>query len=189
LLDGQGGCNIDLFHATFIPIDVEAVLKIKPSRHGLEDVLAWQPERSGIFTVKSAYKLAFNELPAQCEFGSSSVTPLGEDPCWSKIWKSSVQPKVKTFAWKVASNALATESNKRRRNMKVTGLCNICSLEMEDTMHALVRCPHAHRLWNVMRDCWHIPSEADFRISSLKWFRELLLRIPDQMIDCTLLIE
>jgi ribonuclease HI len=39
-----------------------------------------------------------------------------------------------------------------------------------------------------MRDCWHIPSEADFRISSVKWFRELLLKIPDKMIDCTLLI-
>jgi hypothetical protein len=93
--------------------------KIKPSRRGFADALAWQPESSGIFTIRSAYQLAFNNLLAQCTFGSSSARPDGKDPCWVRVWGSSVLPKVKTFAWRAASNALATEGNKLRRKMRV----------------------------------------------------------------------
>jgi hypothetical protein len=132
--------------------------------------------------------LAFSELPEQRGYGASSSRPQGDDPCWSKIWSSFVPPKVKTFAWKVASNALATESNKKRRKMNVTGVCNICNLEAEDTLHALTRCPHAFYLWEAMRECWHIPSKIDFQSSSIGWFRELILTLPKQMIDCTLLV-
>jgi hypothetical protein len=42
----------------FYPIDADVILKLKPSRRLEEDVLAWQPEKSGSFSVRSAYKLA-----------------------------------------------------------------------------------------------------------------------------------
>jgi hypothetical protein len=64
---------------TFLPIDVESILRIKLPRRDQEDILAWMPEQSGIFSVKSAYKLAFNELPVQCNFGASSSSPSGVD--------------------------------------------------------------------------------------------------------------
>jgi hypothetical protein len=35
------------------------------------------------------------------------------------------------------SNALATETNKLRRNMKVSDRCKICEDDMEDGAHAL----------------------------------------------------
>jgi hypothetical protein len=43
--------------------DIEVILKIKPSRRHDEDILAWQLEKSGVFSVRSAYKLAFNQDP------------------------------------------------------------------------------------------------------------------------------
>jgi hypothetical protein len=55
LLDGVGGWNTPLIHETFDPIDADVIVKIKPSRHGSVDVIVWQPEKSGLFTVKSAY--------------------------------------------------------------------------------------------------------------------------------------
>jgi hypothetical protein len=73
-----------------------------------------------IFSVKFTNKLAFNELPIQCNYGASSSSPLGDDIVWKRIWSASVPPKVKHFAWKAASNALATEENKLSKNMKVT---------------------------------------------------------------------
>jgi hypothetical protein len=152
LIDAHGKWNIEKIYDTFYPIDVDAILRIKPSLRGFDDILAWQPERSGIFTVKSAYNLAFSELPIQCNFGSSSTRQGGRDSCWKKIWSSSVPPKVKTFAWKAASNALATEQNKLNINMKVTGHCHICYLEKEDVAHALYYCPHAHHLWNACNE-------------------------------------
>jgi ribonuclease HI len=187
LLDGQGNWKTQLVYATFHPIDAEQILKIKPSRIGQSDVMAWQLERSGVFSVRSAYKLAFSELPEQCAYGSSS-SQATKDPCWSKIWGSSIPPKVKTFAWRAASNALATEANKLRRQMKVSGYCKICELEVENVAHALCHCPHAKNLWSAMRECWHLPSDADFRETSPTWFRSIIMKIPNSMVDCFLLV-
>jgi hypothetical protein len=66
------------------------------------------------------------------------------------IWAAKVPPKVKTFAYKTASNALATKRNKRTRGMDVTGTCMICGREEEDT--TLYICNHARQLLQVMRD-------------------------------------
>jgi hypothetical protein len=98
---------MDMVCANFQPIDAELILKIKPSRRLNADVLAWQPEKSSIFSVRSAYILGLNEFPEQRNFAASSGTPDGRDPCWRKIWNAVVPPKVKLFAWKSASDCLA----------------------------------------------------------------------------------
>lgn len=90
------------------------------------------PEKSGIFTVRSAYNLGVDSVQQFSARGASSARPDGSDPCWDRIWKRGAPPKVKVFAWKAASNALATEENKRCRSMDVTGICSICELETED---------------------------------------------------------
>jgi hypothetical protein len=73
-------------------VDVEEILKIKPSRRVSEHVLAWQLEKSSIFAVRSAYKLPLNELPELWCFGASSIRPSGDDTCWTKIWHVDVDP-------------------------------------------------------------------------------------------------
>jgi hypothetical protein len=74
--------------------------------------LAWQLEQSGIFIVWSAHELGLQELPEQRSFAASSGNRDGDDPCWKKIWQSTVPPKVKIFAWKAAFDCLATKENK-----------------------------------------------------------------------------
>ena len=188
LIDEAGQWKAELIRETFLPIDVDIILKLKPSRRLEDDVLAWQPESSGIFSVRSAYKLGLNDLSEQQDFAASSGCPDGADPCWTKIWKSSVPPKVKLFAWKAASNCLATEENKRRHNMQVTGLCNICKATVEDVAHALYACPHAHNLWMSMRQSWSLPVDSMFRNPSYHWFKSLLAQVSGDMIDATLLV-
>jgi hypothetical protein len=144
-----------LVRSLFVPVDAEAILRIKPSRRLDYDVLAWQPEPSGIFTVRSAYKLGLADLTEQCNIAASSSG--GNDPSWAMIWCSSVPPKVIIFAWRAASNGLATEENKRHRGMRVTGVCNICGARPESVAHALAECPHARRLWERMRMVWSLP--------------------------------
>jgi hypothetical protein len=92
----------------FYPIDADVILKLKPSRRLEEDVLAWQPEKSGTFSVRSAYRLALNAHPDQCDIATTSSYPDGKHPCWTKIWHAFVPPKVNIFAWKAASGGLAT---------------------------------------------------------------------------------
>jgi hypothetical protein len=93
-----------------------------------------------------------NELPEQYSFGTSSNRPTGMtrvgQESGSRIWLANVPPKVKK---KASLNALAIEVIKLKRNMRVTGFCNICGMWKEDGAHALYHCPHAFSLWRNMR--------------------------------------
>jgi hypothetical protein len=113
LLDNHGLWKEELVRSKFLPIDAEAILGIRPSRRLDEDIIAWQPEKSGIFTVRSAYKLAFNNCLVQCSFATTSARPDSSKTCWKRIWSADVPPKVKTFAFKAASNALPRTTNDR----------------------------------------------------------------------------
>jgi ribonuclease HI len=168
-----------------MPIDADAILLIKPSRRFDEDVLAWHPEPSGMFSVRSAYKIGLTVHADQCAIAESSCQTSSS---WRKIWRAGVPPKVKTFAWKAASNALATESNKVHRHMRGTSHCKICGSDVEDVAHALYDCPHARRLWEEMKTIWCLPADADLQGSPFNWFQALLTQIPDHMVDTTLLV-
>lgn len=39
----------------FLPVDICEIQKIRPSLRLREDFIAWAPEKSGLFTIKSAY--------------------------------------------------------------------------------------------------------------------------------------
>lgn len=174
LLDGNGAWNHELVTQLFLPVDCEAILSIKASPRLGPDFIAWQPERLGIFTVKSAYKLGVDLAQFASARASSSLRPDGSDPCWKKIWSSIVPPKVKVFAWRAASNALATEVKKRHRGIQVTGVCSICGMEAEDVLHALRMCPHAKLLWDQMRQVWKLPGEYVLSLPRECWLRACL---------------
>lgn len=74
-----------MIRGNFVPIDADAILRIKPSRRGDGDVLAWQPEASGVISVCSAYKLALVEHLEHCALVATSNSPDGSVGCWTKI--------------------------------------------------------------------------------------------------------
>jgi hypothetical protein len=96
--------------------------------------------------------------------------------------------RIRCQVWKAASEALATEANKLKRGMHVTGMCNVCGLEIEDTAHVLFKCPHASRLWTAMRNIWYLPSDMDMKVNSHAWFQSVLVSVSAQMIDAILLV-
>ena len=49
--------NEEKVRKIFLPHDANDILGLKPMQHG-EDIPAWHFEKSGIFSVRSAYKLA-----------------------------------------------------------------------------------------------------------------------------------
>jgi DNA-directed RNA polymerase subunit RPC12/RpoP len=49
--------------------------------------------------------------------------------------------------------------------MRVSGKCNICGTELDDTSHnAQYKCPHARRLWGEVRKVWNLPEDRDLQI-------------------------
>jgi hypothetical protein len=57
----DGTWNEQLLNRWFHQIDVDAIMQIRPSRRNAEDFIAWQPDKHGVFSVSSAYKLGRNE--------------------------------------------------------------------------------------------------------------------------------
>jgi hypothetical protein len=106
----------ELVREIFYPPDAETVLQLKiPSVDG-EDILAWHPERSGLFTVRSAYRLAL-ELKMKDNTSSMSDKPAGDRDLWNMVWKANVPPKVRVFGWKLATNTLGVQALRCSRNM------------------------------------------------------------------------
>lgn len=50
--------NLHLINRIFNPFDVEEISKIRIPAREVDDCVAWHYEKNGVFTVRSAYKLA-----------------------------------------------------------------------------------------------------------------------------------
>jgi hypothetical protein len=81
LLDDQHNWKVNLIRQAFRLVDAELILGIKVSNRITDDIIAWQREKSGIFFVRSVYKLSLNDLEEQCAFPASSVQPDGVISC------------------------------------------------------------------------------------------------------------
>ena len=88
----------DLVRDTFIAPDAEAILNIPLRQGGGEDFLAWAHERTGIYSVKSAYRALMNHKEhAALEEGQVAGPSENEQQMCSALWKLKVVPKVRVF--------------------------------------------------------------------------------------------
>jgi hypothetical protein len=76
----NGAWNEQRLGQFFHEDDVVEILKIKASSRNEEDFIAWYPEKLGIFTVKSAYRLGLSKQMLQQDRGASSARPDGARP-------------------------------------------------------------------------------------------------------------
>jgi len=72
--------NRNLISSIFLPVDVEAIMRIRVPERIMNDQIAWHYEKSGQFSVKSAYKLAL-KLQSQDQMASSSNPKQREKLC------------------------------------------------------------------------------------------------------------
>lgn len=97
-----------IFHS----IDADDICKIPIPRSEVEDCIAWHYEKNGLFSIRSAYKLAAS-IQYQAALGcSNSSGNVNNRIIWDLIWKADVPPKVRIFGLRVATNTLATQLNK-----------------------------------------------------------------------------
>jgi hypothetical protein len=150
--------NIEVLNKFFYS-NVEEILKIKLPSRGNEDIVAWHYEKTGCFSVRSAYRLGMDGKEAERRTSSSSYTS-GDRPVWKKLWSLPIPPKVKVFAWKLAHNGLATQANKTARKMERKSTCQLCGGD-EDAHHAVLMCPHARMLRSAMIEFWELPEEQE----------------------------
>eukprot|EP00253_Pinus_taeda_P022503 PITA_22503 len=87
-----------------------------------KDVLRWGYEERGTYSTKEAYNLLIKD--------HSKL-----DKIWSKIWDSSIWPKISTFLWLLCHKRVLTWDNLRKRNFFGPSICFNCKKEEETIEH------------------------------------------------------
>lgn len=101
------------------------------------NVIHWNPENDGRFTVASAYAIA-SEAP---------VTNNKEK--WKDIWKLQVPNKVCIFIWILKQRRLMTNVERSRRGLTTDTRCPLCGEYNEDDDHCIRKCVQAAEIWEV----------------------------------------
>jgi hypothetical protein len=70
----------------FLEKDITAIMKIQTSRQNEDDFISWQPDKRGMLTIKSAYKLGLNLAMLAQDRGATNTRPDGARPSWKIIW-------------------------------------------------------------------------------------------------------
>uniref|UniRef100_A0A8R7VD05 Reverse transcriptase zinc-binding domain-containing protein n=1 Tax=Triticum urartu TaxID=4572 RepID=A0A8R7VD05_TRIUA len=163
----------ELIQRIFNHFDASEILKIRIPEGEVADCIAWHYEKSCVFTVRSAYKLA-TKLKGIGPQSSSSTAEIDDRISWDLIWKAGIPEKIKIFAWRVATNTLATKMNKCKRTLAIDNTCNICGNTEENEYHAVVECTKSRALRQEMRAKWALPREEFFRYTRTDWLQSLL---------------
>ena len=88
----QASCSWDqqLLQQIFTPMDVEVIANIPLSTRTQADFWAWQYEKSGMFSVRSAYRMLVHNRDKHIAWldnrpSSSNVEAIEKE--WSAIWR------------------------------------------------------------------------------------------------------
>jgi hypothetical protein len=118
LFDGEHRrWNEQLVHQSFIGIDADEILKIQPSRTLPEDVATWSLERSGVYSIRSAYKLLKTDHLEQLAAKEGSGAASTGRYWWKLLSKLKIPPKVKVFWWRVIHGFLPCKAELHRRHI------------------------------------------------------------------------
>jgi len=102
-----------------------------------QDLIIWQRNRQGKFSVKSAYK----------EFNLSN-NQVGCWP-WKMIWKVKIPYKVACFTWLLAKEAVLTQDNLIKRGFHLCSRCYLCGEEAETISHLFLHCKFTVQIWRI----------------------------------------
>jgi hypothetical protein len=180
MISGRREWDMQLLHTCMHDHDIDEVSTLCLS-HTLEDTLAWHYDRHGLFSVRSAYRLALQiDCEEQRAIGCSSH-PDGSQQLYKTIWAAQLPPKVWVFAWRLTHEGLATQSNKRSQNLIEEATCQICGAMEESGYHVVIQCTKARALRKVMRRHWDLPGEESFRYLGPDWLLLLLQKVNKVM--------
>ncbi|KAL0444693.1 UNVERIFIED_CONTAM: hypothetical protein Slati_2192000 [Sesamum latifolium] len=122
---------------------------------------------NGCFTVSSAYQVA-RRLRNEAECSDRAQR-------WDFLWRSKAPPRVITFAWRCAFNALPIGMRLLKRGVRLDDGCSSCGHPDEDVLHVLFRCSLARLVWAISGLAWGTIECS--RTSVEEWFREVHQRL------------
>jgi hypothetical protein len=139
--------NVPKLDEHFLPADVEVIRNIPLSHRRKKDFWAWHFEKTGVFSVRSCYRILASTKRVREDWLDERPSSSGIDSkAWSKLWKLPVPSKVRIFLWRLAQLSLPTGDVRHRRNMAQNAACPICGQE-DNWHHSLIDCNLARCVW------------------------------------------
>jgi len=131
--EGNGAWKNDLERQVFLPHEADLIYGIALSTNLLADKQVWALTPNGLFSIRSAYKLAME---------TRSVTPVGAvsdgrhlRKLWKYLWSYNIPHEICHFAWRACRDVLPTEENLVRRKVLLDSYCDECNMEEETSGH------------------------------------------------------
>ncbi|KAG7591372.1 Endonuclease/exonuclease/phosphatase superfamily [Arabidopsis thaliana x Arabidopsis arenosa] len=138
------GWDVEILDDLFLPQDIQRIMANKPAVDH-DDFWIWKHNKSGDYSVKSGYAVAFatQKKDLICE---ATLQP-SLNGLKIKVWGLQTAPKIKTFLWKALSGALAVGERLATRGMRLDQRCQFCGEEFESINHVLFTCAIARQVW------------------------------------------
>jgi ribonuclease HI len=144
----DGTWDEELIKDIFWPIDVHRILQI-PLTPDREDFVAWHYNKSGLFSVKSAYYCQWNY-----KFGrnnrNESIPEGASNSVWEKLWSLQIPSKIKIFGWRVLHAMIPCKGVLANRHIGNMAGCPICADGCEDIKHMMFTCERAKEVWRCL---------------------------------------
>ncbi|CAA7019206.1 unnamed protein product [Microthlaspi erraticum] len=113
-----------------LPLHKEQILSLVPGSFDKDDRLAWLPQASGGYSVKSGY------YTARARKFAGAIPEISNDFNWiSKVWDGKFAPKLKIFLWRAVQGALPVGKLGKQRNL--------ASIHLHPLWKPRIHTPHA----------------------------------------------
>ncbi|KAG7551591.1 Ribonuclease H domain [Arabidopsis thaliana x Arabidopsis arenosa] len=139
----QTGWNIDTLRLHVVPEDIPLISNVRIFPTPVPDLLGWNYNDTGLYTVKSGYWLA-THLP---EYANDVDPPPGLLEFKKAIWKMKTAPKLQHFLWRILSNALAAGTTLVYRGITRNSQCTRCHKAEESIEHLFFDCEYVQAIW------------------------------------------
>ncbi|XP_024043202.1 uncharacterized protein LOC127899387 [Citrus sinensis] len=144
LVDNKNNWKTGLIQQNIVKDDAEAILSIPLPRRQSEDEVIWHYDKRGKYIVKSGYQVAL-----KLKFPNSPTCSNSSSSNWNIIWKLTLPAKIKIFIWRAVKNLLPTAENLWKRKIIHEAYCKRCGNRVENTLHALITCKAAKKVWQL----------------------------------------
>ncbi|KAJ1394179.1 Ribonuclease H-like superfamily [Sesbania bispinosa] len=153
LSPGARRCDIRKIGEMFPHEIAQKIIQMPIWWGGEEDTFYWPYDKTGNFTVRSAYHVGRSEREHNTT-PQASFEQIDKEN-WKWIWRVKCPHKIKLFLWRVCTDSLPVLDNLHRRNITDSPICPICGLEPETTEHALFNCSWVPPIWFGSRLQWN----------------------------------
>jgi hypothetical protein len=137
---------------SFCTLDATEILSLKPGAQLQEDLQAWAFERSGVYSVRSCYRILKREDDQQESFRLNETRSSEDQLWWKKVWKLNVPPKIRIFWWRLMQNYLPSKAELMRRHVTHEDHCEACGEQGESLYHVVFQCTHAIQFWRAVKE-------------------------------------